>query len=438
MVPSLRNLKKYTEIVFSRTGSDGRTEALAHLQGKTLRLEGEDALSLLKQAKEKAVPIKALEDRHLVLARGLDLQAHLRFPGQEDRETLEGGLLSALAGGYDSVIAMPNTKPFLDTPDKIQACLGQIEAGGFKEVRVGQTAAATLNMQGLEATDIAELKRAGAVAITDDGWGINSNEIQEKVLRLCASEDLLFMQHAERPDHKGVTPEGPFQQRHGLPAYPDDAEAWMVNRDIELVRKIPKARYHVLHVSTAKTVELIRQAKREGLQVTAEVSPHHLFFCNEDIPDPSHPHSTYFKMNPPLFRASDREAVRAALREGVIDCVATDHAPHSAQDKAKGWVEAAFGTRGLETALSVLCTLCKEGVLSYDRLETYFSTRPREILANPNFSHADGFVIVDKSEEFLVTESDLPGISRNSIFLNQKLSGKIVGLISSEGSYFNN
>ena len=427
--------KTYPSVIFSQNLNNGNIKVFAHSNGTNLRISGAEAKAFLTQARGNGIPIRELGDEHLVLDRGLDLQSHLRFPGQSDRETLEGGLTSAFEGGYDSVIAMPNTKPFLDNAQVLKETLEQIRQHNFKEVKVGQTAAATLDMKGLVATNISALKEAGAVAITDDGWGVEKTEIQEKVFKLCAQENLLFMQHAERPGHGGVTPQSKFQLDNELPIYPEDAESWMVKRDVDLLKKIPEARYHVLHVTTAQSVEIIAQAKRDGLNITAEVSPHHLFCSNEDIPATAISFSTNYKMNPPLFSARHRESLRQALREGIIDCVATDHAPHSPSDKAKGWLNAPFGTRGLETALSVLCTLCHQGVLSYDKLETYFSTRPREIISSKEFSQPNGFVIIDKTKEWVVAEKDLPGISRNSLFLEQKLMGKIIGVVTSQQAF---
>lgn len=362
----------------------------------------------------------------LVLPTGLDLQVHLRHPGQPDKETLEGGLESALLGGYDSLVSMPNTNPFLETPEALAAAIASSrELSSRYPVRIGYAASATRGMQGQEATDIGALARAGAVAITDDGWGVKSETAQEAIFEACAQHDLIFQQHAEMPGHKGVTPAGPFQQRHGLPEYPRTAESEMIRRDVALLRKFPRARYHVLHVTTKESVEEIRLAKAEGLNVTAEVTPHHLIFSNEDIPEPSDVRCTYFKMNPPLFSPVDRAVLRRALANGTIDCLSTDHAPHEGELKSKGWLAAPFGTRGMETALPALLTLMKAGELSLARVIEVFSAAPRRILNRPEFMRPSGFLFVDPDRTYRVDESEMPGISPNSCFLGHELTGRI-------------
>ena len=359
------------------------------------------------------------------------------FPGQDNKETLEGGLESAFHGGYDSLVAMPNTSPFLDNPEILAKTLVKQEEAGKGRVKVAQTAAATLNMKGNEVTDIAGLAKSGACAITDDGWGVAKDEIQDEVFRLCGENNLLFMQHAEMPGHGGFATSSEFQRKYEIPEYPNTVESEMIKRDVELLRKHPKARYHVLHVTTKKSVDVIRQAKSEGLPITAEVSPHHLIFCNEDIPnyDSGTPRAQVnsFKMNPPLYGSAAREALREGLIDGTLDCLSTDHAPHDQESKEKDWSQAAFGTRGLVTALSSLTTLCEEGVLDYKNVETYFSKRPREILNHPGFAQANGFVVLNKKTKWKVAPEHLPGKSQNSIFINKELSGKIEGVLTFEG-----
>lgn len=385
---------------------------------------GADAQTLVEKAKASGKLVREIPAHWIALPTGIDLQVHLRHPGQPNKETLVGGFESALYGGYDSIVTMPNTNPFLDKPEVLSAAIASCaEVGKDYPVRVGFTASATVGMQGQQAADISALARAGAVAITDDGWGVKSETAQAYVFAACAAEDLLFQQHAETPGHKGVTPASAFQERAGLPIYPRDAESSMVARDIALLRKNPQARYHILHISTQETLAEIRKAKSDGLKVTAEVTPHHLYFCNEDIPEGVL--STNFKMNPPLFGAADRAALREALRDGTIDCVSTDHAPHERELKAQGWVKSPFGTRGMETALSTLTQLVHEGELSWDRLVEVFSTVPRRILNRTEFAQPTGLVFVDPQAAWQVGLADLPGLSENSCFLGTRLHGRI-------------
>lgn len=379
---------------------------------------------ILTRAKALGSWTKQIPDHWQPLATGLDLQVHLRFPGQPQKETLEGGLESALLGGFDSLVSMPNTQPFLDSTDSLaMAIQSSKELLDEYPVRVGFAAAATQGMQGQTATPIDALAKAGAVAITDDGWGVKSEKAQEEIFAACAANDLLFQQHCEMPGHKGVTPSGPFQKRFQLPEYPRTAESEMIRRDLKLLKKFPKARYHVLHVSTKESLVEIERAKNEGLNVTVEVTPHHLYFSNEDIPEPVDPRCTYFKMNPPLFAPEDRAALREAVSKGLIDCISTDHAPHEKDLKQKGWLVAPFGTRGMETALPVLLTLRNSLGLDFKKIEKLFSERPRQILKQ--FTEPTGLIFVDADFAYSIQKDDLPGISENSCFLGQTLRGRI-------------
>lgn len=371
--------------------------------------------------------VVVLPENFLVLPTGFDLQTHLRYPGQEDRETLTGGLLSAFAGGYDTVCTMPNTNPFLDNPSLLRESIENArEEQQIQRVKIVFTAAGTEGIQGEKATDIMALKKAGAVAITDDGWGVKSSEAMRRIFELCAAADIPFLQHAEMPGHGGHATSSAFQRNNGIKEYPRTAESEMVRRDVDILRDIPGARYHVLHISTKETLQEVRRAKDMGLAVTCEVTPHHLIFSNADIPPASEETCTSYKMNPPLFAPEDRTALQAALQEGLIDCVSTDHAPHRTDDKQSEWSLAPFGTRGLVTALSALTTLVQEGKLSVERLEQVWSTEPRKIAGIVDSHPSQGLLFVDPDYNWVVDQSDLPGISRNSCFLKAQLKGRIM------------
>jgi len=385
------------------------------------------AIAALKEkARAAGALVRDIPSHWIALPTGIDIQVHLRHPGQPHKELLEGGLASALDGGYDAVVTMPNTHPFLDNPAALKEAIDSAKAlEALYPVRIGFTASATVGMQGQQATDIDALSNAGACAITDDGWGVKSSEAQAAIFAACTRNNLLFQQHAEMPGHKGVATSSRFQASHSLPEYPRSAECDMIRRDLELLRKMPSARYHVLHVSTRESIDEIRKAKAEGLRVTAEVTPHHLIFSSDQIPPESDERSGYFKMNPPLFGPEDKAALRAALRDGTIDCVSTDHAPHEKELKTKGWLLAPFGTRGLETALPALLTLVKEGELSLQRLEEVFSSAPRKVLGRAEFMEPTGMLFVDPEAAHTVEEGDLPGVSVNSCFLGTALHGRI-------------
>jgi dihydroorotase len=403
-------------------GKNPRAWARSPDESQVTYAEGAAALQL---EKSRAAAFKEeIPESWIVIPTGFDLQVHLRFPGQATKETLLGGLESALYGGFDGILTMPNTNPFLDREDVLAEAIQEAKRlSSDYPVQILFTAAATQGMQGQVATDIDSLARAGAAAITDDGWGVKSDQAQADVFQGCARNHLLFQQHAEMPGHKGVATASEFQRREKLPEYPRQAESEMIRRDLALLRKEPGARYHVLHVSTRESLEEIRRAKAEGLAVSAEVSPHHLIFSNADIPASSDPRCSYFKMNPPLFAPEDRAALREALRDGTIDCVSTDHAPHETENKAKGWLHAPFGTRGMETALPALLSLCAAGELSHARLVEVFSTNPRRLIA-PHAKAPSGLLFVDPKAPWTVTETELPGISQNSCFLGHTLHGK--------------
>lgn len=420
--PLKKTASKNGIFVFRKSG--GKTSEIFSDDGRSAK--GGDAESLERALKDQGALSVEIPERFLVLPTGMDLQVHLRFPGQADKESLEGGLESALLGGYDAVVTMPNTNPFIDNPAVLGKAIQDAKrACAEYPIRVGFTAAGTIGMQGESAADIEALAKAGAVAITDDGWGVKSDAAMDRILEASSRVGIMFQQHAEMPGHKGVATESLFQKSSGLPEYPRSAESEMIRRDVALLRKHPNARYHVLHVSTRESLNVIREAKDEGLPISAEVTPHHLFFSNADIPPEIHPLSTAFKMNPPLFGPEDREALRAALREGLIDCVSTDHAPHEASNKARGWKLSPFGTRGLETALPALLTLVKRGELSLGRLQEVFCFRPRALLGREEFRVPTGLLFVDPDKTYTISDAELPGISKNSCFLGSSLTGRV-------------
>jgi len=412
--------------IFQKSSSGEFLRLWTNFHGK---IEGisNNVENLITKIKASGGFLKEIPEYYLCFPTGIDLQVHLRFPGQASKETLEGGLNSALVGGYDAVLTMPNTYPYLDDAVILKQAIADCEKNRirFSETRVLFTAAGTKGMQGIEAVNISALVQAGAVAITDDGWGVKSEEAMSAIFAACADCNVPFLQHAEMPGHKGVATASSFQKQAGLPEYPKLAESDMVKRDIALLRKHKKARYHVLHISTRETLEEIRKAKEEGLNITAEVTPHHLFFSNAEIPPESTAESTSFKMNPPLFSPEDREALQLALRDGLIDFVSTDHAPHEFSAKSQGWLKAPFGTRGMETALPVLVHLMGKGMLSKKRVEEVFSSVPRKFIGVTDVAQPKGLVFVDPTKAWTVGVNDLPGISKNSCFLGATLQARI-------------
>lgn len=360
----------------------------------------------------------------------VDIQVHFRQPGFEYKETIESGSAAALAGGICTVVVMPNTQPRLDTPE--QVAFEADEARRVRGIDLLVAAASTKNLDGKELTDHAILKAAGAVAITDDGFPVLDDDVMRGSLEQCAQNDLLFMQHAEdirMTQHAPMT-DSPVSVALGVQGQSSDAEGVIVERDIKLTRETG-ARYHVLHTSTARSLAAIRAAKAEGLPVTCEVSPHHLLLTYDACAsgDPN------TKMNPPLRSEYDRMALVSALADGTVDAVATDHAPHAKDEKAKGFEEAPFGVIGLETAFAALMTFVHDGTITDTRAVELMTSGPARLLGlqgkigTLSAEAPAHLTLIDPSREWTVTEDAMAGKSTNSAFLGHAFKGKVVATV---------
>jgi dihydroorotase len=300
----------------------------------------------------------------LALPAFFDPHVHLRTPGREDEEDLETGTRAAAAGGFSGVLAMPNTDPPVDSAPSVHAL--RQRAAREASVPVGFLASITRGMAGDELTEMAELRDAGAVGFTDDGWPVPSARVLRRALQYQKLAGGLLALHEEDPELSGggVMHEGAVSAALGLSGIPSISESTMIARDAALAA-YEEARIHVLHLSAGESVETVARAKAEGVRITAEVTPHHLTLTDEAIRSLD----GRFKMNPPLRAEEDRLALIEGLRSGVIDCVATDHAPHSPEEKEVPFEEAAMGVTGLETAFPVLYTeLVAPGVLELELL----------------------------------------------------------------------
>jgi dihydroorotase len=356
----------------------------------------------------------------------VDIQVHFRQPGFEHKETIASGAAAAFAGGVTSVVVMPNTKPTLDTPDAVarQLALGR-EAG----LDLMVAAAVTVGLAGEELTDHAALKEAGAIAVTDDGLPVLDDDVMRASLEACAQNDLLFMQHAEDTTltrHAPMTA-SEAQRALGVDGQPADAEGIMVERDVRLAGETG-ARYHVLHTSTARSLRAVREAKAAGHRVSCEASPHHLLLttdaCRDGDPN--------FKMNPPLREEADRHALVEALADGTVDALATDHAPHTADEKARGFVDAPFGVIGLETAFAALLRFVDDGTIELRRAVELMTTSPARVLGRSDLGVLRGaraLCVVDPAREWEVTEDALAGRSKNSAFLGQRFKGRVIATL---------
>jgi dihydroorotase len=373
----------------------------------------------------------------LVVAPGLiDVHVHLREPGQTYKETIATGTAAAAAGGFTTVVAMPNTVPVNDTVARLEWML---DAARNPAVRLFAMPAATIGSMGTELTDFDALRTAGAVGFTDDGKPVLEDHIMRAALVAASRAEVPVSQHAEDTRLTGGCSmnAGQVAFRLGLRGMTVEAESRIVERDIRLLREIEAAEglrphLHVQHVSTARAMEAIRAAKREGLHVTCEVAPHHFTLTEEAIGD----YDTHAKMNPPLRVEADRAAMVAALVDGTADCIATDHAPHAAHEKEQEFERAPNGITGLETALGLALRVLHRGQgLSLSRILSLMSTGPAEIVSLAGrgalaAGHYADVVIFDAGAEWRYDAKTTRSKSRNSPFDGAEMLGRVHATIS--------
>lgn len=375
--------------------------------------------------------IPRIEARGLVVAPGLiDVHVHLREPGAEHKETIRTGAQAAAAGGFTTIWAMPNTDPPLDDPAAVGFVREEARRWARKGeggARVSPVAAASLGLAGKQMTEIGGLVEAGAVAITDDGHPIHDPALMRRLLEYTQSFGIPVLQHAEDMalSAGGVMNEGAVATALGLRGIPNASEATVVARDIYLA-ELTGGHVHVQHVSTREAVELIRLALERGVRVSGEASPHHMALTEEAVRG----YRTEAKMNPPLRSAADRLAVRQGLIDGVLECVATDHAPHHYEEKEREFDDAPFGIVGLETALAVcIGELVKPGDLPLFDLVERMSTAPARLMGieggtlRPG-SRAD-LVLFDPEEEWTVDPASFRSKSRNTPFGGWEVTGRV-------------
>ncbi|HMZ55797.1 MAG TPA: dihydroorotase, partial [Nitrospira sp.] len=366
----------------------------------------------------------------LVVPGFVDLHVHFREPGFEYKETIQSGTEAAVAGGFTTVCAMPNTNPVNDNQAVTEFMLERAKAAG--NAHLYPIGAITKRSEGKELAEIGDLRRAGCVAISDDGKPVMNSLVMRRAMEYARAFDVPVVDHCEdlHLSEGGCMNEGVISTELGLPGIPSAAEDVMVARNVSLA-ELTGARLHLAHISTAGSVRMVREAKARGLKVTAEACPHH-FTLTEEV---TRGYNTHAKMNPPLRTSADVQAIKDGLRDGTIDVIATDHAPHATQEKQQEFTEAPFGIVGLETALSLTLALVEEGVLTLESAIDKLSTAPAKAFSLNAGTLAVGapadVAIVDPDRQWEVDPSRFRSKSRNTPFAGWTVKGRVTTTIVS-------
>ena len=378
-----------------------------------------------KTSKSPPADFRIIDARGKIVAPGLiDLHVHLREPGFEHKETIETGCRAAVFGGFTAVCCMANTRPVNDDPSVTHYILSRAAQAGL--ARVYPVAAITKGLEGRIPCDYDQLKQAGAVAISDDGKPLIDSRIMRLAMEKARQLKMPVISHSEDPYlvEGGVMNDGPVARELGVAGIPNAGESIMVLREIAL-SELTGAPVHIAHVSTRESVRAIREAKSRGVRVTAETAPHYFLLTDEAVRE----HGADAKMNPPLRSEEDRLAIRQGLADGTIDCIATDHAPHTPEEKAAGLEKAPNGIIGLETALATSLKLVEDGTLSLNGLIARMSTHPARILGVPcglKAGNPADITMIDPAIGFTIESSLFRSRSRNSPFVGMQVKGKAV------------
>lgn len=355
----------------------------------------------------------------------VDVHVHFRDPGQEYKETIETGSAAAAHGGFTAVCTMPNTKPTTDNAATVDYVVDQ--AAKANHCRVYPSGACTMELKGESLAEIGDMVAHGAVAFTDDGRGVQSAGMMRRVMDYTKQFGKVVMSHCQDEElvGPGQVNEGVVSTRLGMAGWPGAGEELQIQRDIAL-SELTGCPIHIQHLTTARGVELVRDGKARGVQVTAEATPHHMVLNEDDL---TTTYNTNLKMNPPLRTKADNEAIIEGVADGTIDVIVTDHAPHAAHEKAREFELAPFGMTGLETSLGVVLTyLVRPGRIDYNRMVELMSSRPREILRIEPVHLEEGctadITIFDPEAKWTVTAEDMCSKSKNSGFLGYELTGR--------------
>jgi len=375
---------------------------------------------------------RTIDAKNKILSPGLiDMHVHLREPGREDEETLLSGSLAAICGGFSTIVCMANTNPPLDTEQDMDFIYSKNRR--LNLIDILPVGAVTRGMMQEELTEIAKLKRSGAIALSDDGFCIKDSNLLRHALEYAEMYNLAVISHCEETDlsKEGVMNEGYMSTLLGLKGIPNIAESIIVARNISLSR-LTGAHIHFAHISCKESVDLIREAKREGLNITAETCPHYFTFSEEALRD----YNTNFKVNPPLRTKEDIQAIKEALVDGTIDVISSDHAPHLESEKDLEFDKAPFGMIGLETSLGASYQLIEEKVISVKELIEKMSVNPAKVLNLNNKGiikegELADITLIDPDKRWEVKEADFKSKSKNSGFIGMKFQAKAELVISS-------
>lgn len=376
----------------------------------------------IKEAGVKTIDAKG----KLVMPGLIDLHVHFREPGREDKETIETGSKAAAKGGFTTVMCMPNTTPVIDNAMIVEGIIKEAKRVGL--VNVYPVGAVTKGQKGEELTDFLELKEAGCLALSDDGYTVANSQIMRLAFEYSKMAGLLLIEHCQDPAlfRHGVMNEGLNSTLLGLKGDPAVSETVVVARDIELALYL-KVRIHLAHMSLRRSVELIRRAKEDGIQVSAEACPHHFTLTDEAVKG----FDTSTKVNPPLRTQKDVEAVKQGIKEGVIDCIVTDHAPHTHEDKEVEFDHAPYGMIGLETSVGLTITeLVKPKILSWSKMVERMSANPAKVIGLAGKGvikegYDADITIIDPDKQWVFEKEGVVSKSKNSPFFGKKMTGRV-------------
>ena len=356
-------------------------------------------------------------DNYIVLPGLCDVHVHLREPGYFYKETVKSGTLASVRGGYTAVCSMPNLNPVPDCYESLKAQLDIIDRDAC--IRVLPYGAITVGEKGEELADL-EAMAPYVCAFSDDGRGVQSDDMMREAMKRAKALGKIVAAHCEVNSllRGGYIHDGEYARAHGHRGICSESEYAQIERDLKLVRETGVS-YHVCHISTKESVELIRRAKAEGLDVTCETGPHYLLLTDADLLEEGR-----FKMNPPLRSRADRDALIEGILDGTIDMIATDHAPHSAEEKSRGLEKSAFGVVGIETALPVMYTeFVRTGIITLERLSELMSVNPRERFGIPT---GGDFTVFDVSNKYRIDPADFVSMGKSTPFMGREVYGKCI------------